>query len=124
MNALAKLELLAFHVLLFAVLIPMVAGDDFAAAKSDLQNYETQLNAVLRTRFDEEKAYVHEVIELVQAGKLPRKLVDKSFLWVRKHHGSDNHSFVYFERVLRLQATTLRFQVPAFDYDVYDASNR
>ena len=124
MNAHAKLVLLAIHVLLCAALVPMATGDDAAIVKSDPQKYETQLNAVLRTRFDEEKAYVHQVIGLVQQGKLPRKLVDKALLWVRKHHGSDNHSFVYFERVLRLQATTLRFQVPAFNYDIYDAANR
>ena len=124
MNAFAKLVVLAIYVLLCSLLGPLAFGDDSAAVKSDMQKYEVQLNVTLHTRLDAEKAYVHEVIELVRLGRLPRKLVDKAVFWVRNHVAYDNYGFVYFERVLRRQAQQLKFPVPAFNYDVYDTSNR
>lgn len=124
MKAHPAVILLAVHMLVGAIYASAASGDESAAVKSDMEKYENQLNVVLRTRLDEEKAYVHDVIGLIRTGKLPRKLVDKSMQWVRNNCTNDNHAFAYFERVLRIQAERLRFEVPAFSYDVYDASNR
>ncbi len=124
MNAFTKLILLAIQVMVCSMLVPFAFGDESTAAKTELEKYEIQLNAILRTRLDEEKAYVHEVIELVRLGRLPRKIVDKSVGWVRNHCADHSHGFVYFERVLRLHAERLNFQVPRFDFRVYDSSGR
>jgi hypothetical protein len=124
MHAFAKFTLLAIMLLVGATAKHLRGDDESPAVKSDMAKYEAQLNLILRTRFNEEKAFVHGVIQLIRQGKLPRKLVDKSMLWVRNNSKSDNHSFAYFERVLRIQANRLNLPVPAFNYDIYDASNR
>lgn len=124
MGALSKWILLALHILVCLALLSPARGDDSTIAETELEKYEKQVNMILRTRLDEEKAYVHEVIELIRTGRLPRKLVDKSLGWVRNHCRDNDYYFVYFERVLRRQAKPLGFDVPVFDYDVYDTSNR
>jgi hypothetical protein len=100
------------------------ADDDSLVTQTELEQYEIQLNSVLRTRLDAEKDFVHDVVALIQEGKLPRKLVDKSMLWVRNRRIDEDKLFAYFERVLRIQAERLRLEIPAFDYGVYDSSNR
>ncbi len=103
-----------------AALWPMSAhSQDFE--KLSLEEYEKRLNAILRTRLDAEKEFVKQVVQLVREEKLPRKLVDTSFKWVRNKRPDTNYPFVYFERVLRLQAHRLKFEIPPFDYDVYRA---
>jgi hypothetical protein len=124
MSTLSKFVLVTIQLLLCSLLAAGAFGDDVPLARTELEEYEVQLNAVLRTRLDEEKAYVHDVLDLVRRGKLPRKLVDKSLVWVRENCDDEDNLFVYFEQVLRRQAQRLRFDLPRFDYDVYDASNR
>lgn len=103
-----------------AVLTPATAwSQDFE--KLSLEEYEKRLNAILRTRLDAEKEFVKKVVQLVREEKLPRKLVDTSFKWVRNRRPDTNYPFVYFERVLRLQAKRLKYDIPPFDYDVYRA---
>lgn len=123
MNAFAKLILLAAQVLLCLFLASLASGDEPPAVIGESAKYEQLLNMTLRVGLDEEKAYIHEVVTLVRQGRLPKKLVDKSVVWVRDNCADDDYYFVYFERILRRQAERLKFKVPRFDYDVY-ASNR
>ena len=93
--------------------------DNFNPAQ--FEEYERQLNAILKTRRDEEKAFVKAVVKNVRDGKLPAKLISTSFKWVRNRRPNTNYPFIYFERVLRLQAAKLKLSkfVPEFDYDIY-----
>lgn len=88
---------------------------------AQFEDYEKKLNAILKTRRDEEKAFVKAVVEKVKTGKLPSKLIQTSFQWVRNKRPNTKYPFIYFERVLRIQATKVGFraEVPAFDYGIY-----
>lgn len=83
--------------------------------------YERQLNALLKTRRDEEKLFVNQVVARVKEGKLPPKLVQTSYGWVRNKRPGTKYPFVFFERVLRIQArkAELADVVPDFDYRIY-----
>ncbi len=88
------------------------------------KEYEQQLQAVLRTRFPQEKDFVAQIVLLVQREKLPRNLVDSAWLWVRKNRPTTKYPFVYFERVLRLQGEQLKLDVPPFDRELWLESSR
>ena len=81
--------------------------------------YEKQLNAILKTRFAEEKEYVRKVVKLVSQEKIPRKVVDTSFKWVLNKRPLTNNRFIYFQRVLTLQGKKLRLPIPPFDDSFY-----
>ena len=85
------------------------------------EEYERQLNAILKTRRDEEKLFIAMVVGQVRAGKIPTKLVSTSFDWVNKKRPGTKYPFIYFEKVLRLQAQQLKIedQVPPFDFSIY-----
>jgi hypothetical protein len=123
MHRTGKILLLSFVLLAWGGPISQTVADEQFPADSEFGRYEAELNAVLRTRLEEEKAFVHETLVLVHTGRLPRRLVDRAMVWVRNHCSEKSHAFVYFERVLRLQADKLGFDVPEFDYRVYDRSN-
>lgn len=91
------------------------------ADETDLrfQEYEQKIQALLKTRLPEEKTFVSEVMTKVREGELPERLVETSFKWVLNKHPDSNHPFVYFERVLRIQAKKLELEIPEFDYSVY-----
>ena len=84
------------------------------------KQYETQLQAVLRTRFPEEQQFVGSIVYLVQTEKIPKNIVDSAWLWVRKNRPTTNYPFVYFERVLRLEAEKLKLEIPEFDRELYN----
>ena len=86
------------------------------------KEYAKQLQAVVKARLLEEREFVAQVALLVQQKKLPKSLVDSSWLWVRSNRPYTNSPFVYFERVLRLQATKAGFRVPPFDARIYSLS--
>ena len=91
-------------------------------ANKDLRfaDYEARLNALLKTRRDEEKKFVSDVIALVKKGTLPERLIETSYKWVMNKRAGTDYPFVYFERVLRIQATIMKLPVPEFDYSIYD----
>lgn len=66
---------------------------------------EDQLNTGLKTRRPEETEFVEVVARLVNEGKLPRKLVDSTFMWAVRRR--QTYPFPAFERALRLQADRL-----------------
>jgi hypothetical protein len=107
---------------------PAQADDFEPAAFNPAQciEYERQLNAILLTRRDEEKVFVGRVVAQIKAGKLPSKLVQTSFQWVRKKRPNTDYPFIYFEKVLRLQAAKLELEeeVPEFDYSIYRSAGQ
>ena len=100
-----------------AVLCSSINARDFN--DQPLVEYEKQLNAILKTRFTEEKEYVREVVKLVGQEKIPRKVVDTSFKWVLSKRPLTNNRFIYFQRVLTLQGKKLSLPIPPFDDSVY-----
>ena len=95
--------------------------EDSDATLRQFAEFERQLNAMLKTRRDEEREFVGSVVDQIRAGQLPSKLVTTSFEWVRNKRPTTKYPFVYFERVLRLQAGRLGLgsQIPSFNYAVY-----
>ncbi len=101
-----------------------VMGDDFTPetfSADQFIEYERQLNALLKTRRDEEKQFVASVVRQVRLGNIPSKLVSTSYGWVRAKRPDTQYPFIYFEKVLRLQAeaANLQNEIPRFDLSVY-----
>jgi hypothetical protein len=79
------------------------SGDQFSPAR--LQEYERQLNAVLKTRRVEERQFIKSLVAEIGTGGVSTELVQTSFKWVRKKRPDTPVPFLYFERVLRIIAT-------------------
>jgi hypothetical protein len=60
----------------------------------------------LKARRKSEFAFIALVVKKVEAGELPTKLVERTFLWARDQH--QPYPMPYFERALQLQARKLR----------------
>lgn len=91
---------------------------------NDLERYEKQINAMLKTRLDAEKAYVALLVNMIKEGDLPRELVDRAVLWVQYKRPISHAPFVYFAKVLELSADRAHVAVPPFDYNVYSSQER
>jgi len=87
--------------------------------------YETQLNAILKTRLDQEKEFVKGVVDQVRAENISTRLVNTSFKWVRNKRPNVKNSFIYFERVLRILARSQGVGefIPEFDPNVYSLTS-
>jgi hypothetical protein len=72
---------------------------------AEVISLEDQLKTGLKARRPEETEFIDEVARLVNTGKLPRKLVDSTFMWALRRR--TNYPFPAFERALRLQADQL-----------------
>ena len=66
---------------------------------------EDRLRTGLRVRRPEDGAFIAAVIRRVNAGDLPRKLVDSTFIWAVRRR--QKYPFPAFEQALRLQAERL-----------------
>lgn len=66
---------------------------------------EDQLKTGLRARRPEETEFVEEVARLVDSGRLPRKLVDSTFIWAVRR--GKRYPFPAFQQAIRLQAEQL-----------------
>ena len=86
---------------------------------TELERYEQAVNATLRTFRDEEKKFISDLFGLVKTGKLPKEVIDRSFLWVRKNRARSRYKFIYFEKVVQLYAAQVKAKIPAFDYSAY-----
>jgi hypothetical protein len=84
-----------------------------------LPKLERQLNALLRTRLDVEKAYLASVVELVERGELPRRLINISLKYVLNKKSDSPYRFIYFVRVLGFLAAREKIEIPKFDFEVY-----
>jgi len=70
---------------------------------------EVQLRLGLRATTKGDKAFIKKVADLVQQGKLPKKLVDGTFLWARQRAARKSRSrelrpMVYFKPALVLRS--------------------
>ncbi len=132
-----NLRSMAKHILLMAIgclfafaWVPnSVSAQDFlpeSFSREQLIEYERKLNAILRTRRDEEREFVARVVVQIREGNIPSKLVSTSFQWVRQKRPKTNYPFLYFERVLRLQANAINIgtAVPPFDFSIYGSAGQ
>jgi len=73
------------------------------------------------TRREEERQFIAILVAEVRAGILPSKFIQTSFRWVQNNRPNTKLPFIYFERVLRLQATQAGIAdvIPPFDFDIY-----
>jgi len=92
--------------------------------EQSLPEFERQLNAILKTRLPEEKKYIATVIELIEKEKLPRRLVNASFKYVRNQRPYAKNRFVYFVRVLQILGKREKTPVPEFDFKIYSTTAR
>jgi len=99
-----------------------LSGTNFTAEQ--FTEYEQQLNSLLRTRRNEEQAFISAVVTQVRLGRIPSRLISTSYGWVRTKRPGTNYPFIYFERVLRLQAeaANLGAEIPRFDLSIYSES--
>jgi len=99
------------------------SGDQFSPAR--LQEYERQLNAVLKTRRNEERQFVKLLVAQIGTGAVSTELVQTSFKWVRKKRPNTSFPFLYFERVLRIIATQqgVAANIPPYDTSVIGQPN-
>jgi len=70
---------------------------------------QQQLTAGLKVITNADKAFINRVVLAVEQGRLPRKLVDSTFLWsryraARKSYTRRLRPIVYFQPALTLQA--------------------
>lgn len=126
----SKLARTGLFVVVFGLFAIPMAGNQSADAQTftpenftdkRFLQYEQQLNAILLTRRDEERAFINDLVTQVRMGKLPSKLIQTSFNWVQKKRPGTNFPFIYFERVLRLQASRAGIPrtIPPFDFAIY-----
>lgn len=112
-----------------AFAVPSSQADDFMPenfTSKQFDEYERKLNALLKTRHDAEKIFVGQIVDQVRLGKIPSKLVGTTYSWVRNKRPNTNYPFVYFERVIRIQATAigLEDEIPPFDYTIYRSAGQ
>ena len=98
-----------------------LSGTNFTAEQ--FAEFEQQLNSLLRTRRQEERAFIAGVVQQVRLGRIPSRLISTSFGWVRTKRPGTKYPFIYFEKVLRLQAqaANLGDEIPAFDLAIYES---
>lgn len=91
-----------------------------------VEQYEEKLNAILRTRSDQERLFVAQLVANVRAGSVPIRLISTSFQWVRQNRPVANYPFIYFERVLRLQAEQIGVAaaIPPFDFEAFRSAGQ
>ena len=66
--------------------------EETQAVRDRFIEFERQLNAMLKTRREEEKQFVGLVVNQIRLGLIPSKLVSTSFEWVRKQTTDDQVS--------------------------------
>ena len=101
------------HLLRAAVVLFLLAtatGWSAEPAASPAQpSLEDRLTAGLQARRPADVAYIGRVVEMVEEGKLPAKLVDSTFLWAMRRR--QRHPLPAFREALRLQADRLGIDV-------------
>jgi hypothetical protein len=63
-----------------------------------------QLEKGLRARLPREFAFIAQVVDMVEHGRLPLELVVGTFHWAREKATYKRYPFPYFEQALRIRA--------------------
>ena len=83
-----------------------------AAQQGRQVTLQVQLTAGLKARSKADKAFINSVVQAVEQGRLPRKLVDTTFLWARQRAEKKSYRrrlrpMVYFQPGLTQRAKRL-----------------
>lgn len=91
-----------------------------------VEQYEQKLNAILKTRTDQERLFIAQLVANARTGTVPLKLISTSFQWVRENRPQANYPFIYFEKVLRLQADRIGVvdAIPPFDFEAFRSAGQ
>ncbi len=91
-----------------------------------VEQYEQKLNAILKTRSDQERLFIAQLVANVRTGTVPLTLVSTSFQWVRENRPLTKYPFIYFEKVLRLQADRIGVvaAIPPFDFEGFRSAGQ
>jgi len=79
-------------------------------------SFRDRLVTGLQARRKSEVLFVEGVVDLVQTGRLPRRLVDETFFWARQRtkilrRGRSRRPIIYFQPALRARLNRLGLQV-------------
>ncbi|MBN2024169.1 MAG: hypothetical protein JW809_15405 [Pirellulales bacterium] len=80
---------------LVAVILLMLCQRQVQASDSRLD--APTIKAALRTTDMEEEGFVERVVEMMDGGELPRKIVHSAFLWAKR---KPKNRFQYFKRAV------------------------
>ena len=94
-----------FATLAFCSLMPICIRGEEPVGGAEVISLEDQLKTGLRARRPDETEFIAEVARLVDSGRLPRKLVDSTFIWAVRR--GKRYPFPAFEQAIRLQAEQL-----------------
>ncbi len=112
----AKLALIAWLIGgLVALSVAQLHGDDLPAAGINSLSLKSQLEKGLRARRPVEFTYIADIVKLVEDGKLPRALVDSSFVYARL---KPSKQIQHFQFSLRARAQKLGIVTPTLDNQV------
>lgn len=87
---------------------PTVSGKESPVSPGGLTLRQT-LEKGLKARRPSEFAFIARVTRKVDDGILPQKMVERTFLWARKHH--QPFPMPYFEQALQIQADKLNIDL-------------
>jgi hypothetical protein len=106
----------AFVLLLFSIVAVNAAtgtnGVDPRIAPGGI-TLKQALEKGLKARRPSEFAFIRLVVKKVEQGALPRKMVERTFLWARNN--KQPYPMPYFERALQIQAKKLGVDLPFTD---------
>lgn len=103
--------------LLLAGLVPLACCAARPASASVPRGpvLEERLVVGLRVKTDADRQFIGRVVELVQAGKLPLKLVDSTYFWARakatQRRNLANNPMVYFRPALVARAARIGVKI-------------
>lgn len=92
--------------------LPVLAGKDPRVAPGGITLKQT-LDKGLKARRPSEFAFNKLVVEKVEQGKLPTKMVERTFLWARNN--KQPFPMPYFEKAMQIQAKKLGVDLPFTD---------
>jgi hypothetical protein len=94
---------------LWAQVVDRMGDNSFATAQRQV-TLKDILAKELRARRPNEFRFIETVVEMVDQGELPLRMVRSSFLWARNRRP---YPLVYFEQSLKRQAAAAGISIPA-----------
>ncbi|TWT38061.1 hypothetical protein KOR34_30290 [Posidoniimonas corsicana] len=102
--------------LIVALALSLAAGVQAARQGGKEPTYRERLVLGLQARRPSEVDFVDAVVDTVERGKLPRRLVDRTFFWARERSPERNgrklhRPIIYFQPALTKQAEKLGIKI-------------
>lgn len=103
--------------LLAVTTFAVIQSSDLSEASAQVQEASRRDRLVfgLKARTPSEVLYLDQLSLAVDQGSVPADLVDGTFFWVRRHKMNTNFPFIYFERIMRLQAAKANITIPTYN---------